>query len=211
MTALQPSEGAGRVFLLNGVPRAGKSSIARALQDQLGTPTVNLGVDLARAATPPDLQPGVGLRPGGERPDLEPFIAAHYGALFDSIAANAKQGINVAADFGIHDAYSRPLGIWEDAAERLADIPVHVVGVRCSLDVVLARRAAEADRYESAIDGEVPAAVIRWEQAVHEPGWYDVEVDTSVLSPEECARHLLGLANDRPPTALQRHRGGGLA
>jgi len=44
-----------------------------------------------------------------------------------------------------------------------------------------------------------------WQQAVHVPGIYDLEVDTSVLSAEECAvvirQHL---DNGPPPAAFQR-------
>ena len=36
-------------------------------------------------------------------------------------------------------------------------------------------------------DSAIPKAVRLWRQAVHVPGIYDVEVDTSVLSSEECA------------------------
>jgi chloramphenicol 3-O phosphotransferase len=30
-------------------------------------------------------------------------------------------------------------------------------------------------------------AVLLWQEEVHKPGIYDLEVDTSLLSPEECA------------------------
>lgn len=42
--------------------------------------------------------------------------------------------------------------------------------------------------YVTGSEGEpVPAAVVAWEQAVHTPGVYDLEVDTSLLSPAQCA------------------------
>ena len=43
---------AGRLVILNGAPRAGKSSIARALQQLAAVPWINLGVDVVMAATP---------------------------------------------------------------------------------------------------------------------------------------------------------------
>jgi chloramphenicol 3-O phosphotransferase len=49
------------VIVLNGVPRSGKSSIARALMERDGV-WANVGVDVPQAATPPNLQPGMGLR-----------------------------------------------------------------------------------------------------------------------------------------------------
>ncbi|WP_354003254.1 phosphotransferase-like protein [Mucilaginibacter aquariorum] len=30
-----------------------------------------------------------------------------------------------------------------------------------------------------------------WQQAVHNPGIYDLEVDTSINSPEECAKIIM--------------------
>ncbi|MEL6982495.1 MAG: chloramphenicol phosphotransferase [Actinomycetota bacterium] len=196
----------GRVIILNGPPRSGKSSTAQALQEINEVPMVTLGVDAAMAATPPSLLPGIGLRPGGERPDLEPFIQANYGALFDSIAAHARQGLDVVADLGIHDSYSRPLGIWSDAAQRLDGLATHVIGLRCSLEVVLERRAAHPDRYATADGCQVPPAVVRWDEAVHTPGWYDLEVDTSELSPGDCATMIVNELAGRVPCALGRHR-----
>ncbi len=169
------------------------------------TPAVNIGVDVAMASTPPALLPGIGLRPGGERPDLEPFIQAGYRALFDSIAAHARHGIDVVADLGIHDSYSRPLGIWREAAARLDGLPTYVVGVRCSVEAILERRAAHPDRYETAVGNQVPPAVFRWSEAVHTPGWYDLEVDTSTDSADTCATTVLRQTTGSVPHVLARH------
>ena len=77
----------GRVIILNGVPRAGKSSLAAAIQRSFEGIWLNLGVDLAMAATPERYRPGIGLRPGCERPELEPIVRQLFIALFDSIVA----------------------------------------------------------------------------------------------------------------------------
>lgn len=105
----------GRLVILNGAPRAGKSSIAAALQETAPGPWLNLGVDAVMAATPARFQPGIGLRPGGERPDLEPFVKAGYAALFDSHAAHLRAGLDVVADLGLHEDYATPLGLYQDA------------------------------------------------------------------------------------------------
>ena len=50
----------------------------------------------------------------------------------------------------------------------------------------------------------VPKAVSLWQQAVHVPGTYDLEVDTSILSSEECADVIRQrLENGPPPSAFQ--------
>jgi chloramphenicol 3-O phosphotransferase len=69
---------AGRIVVLNGTPRSGKSSIAGAIQERFDGVWMNLGVDHFKAMTPKTYQPGIGLRPGGERPDLEPLVASLY-------------------------------------------------------------------------------------------------------------------------------------
>ncbi len=54
-------------------------------------------------------------------------------------------------------------------------------------------------------DGSAPAPVRRWQEAVHTPGIYDLEVDTSVLSPEACADAIRQhLKVGPPPSAFQR-------
>lgn len=175
----------GQIVILNGAPRAGKSSIAAAIQASLNGTWINLGVDTYAKATPPQLMPGIGLRPGGERPDLEPILPLLYGALYDSIAAHAKLGLNVVADFGHHDDYSTPLGILPDCARRLAGLPVLFVGVHCPLDVIMARRNADPQGYAT---GETaPPPVLRWQAAVHVPGIYDLTLDSSALTPEQGA------------------------
>jgi chloramphenicol 3-O phosphotransferase len=177
----------GQIVLLNGAPRSGKSSIANAMQVSGDRDWINLGVDVAMATLPNHLRPGLGLRPGGERPDLEPFVARHYAALLDSMAAHARVGLNVVADLGIHDEYSRPLGILADAARRLRGLPVLLVGVRCPLDVIMARRNADPQDGNYETGTTPPPAVQRWE-AVHAHGSYDLEIDTSLTSPAEAVR-----------------------
>ena len=97
----------GQIVILNGRLRSGKSSIVRAIQDTFDGPWMNLGVDVyVREITPERFRPGIGLRPGGERPDLETLIPTFYLALYDSMAAHSRLGLNVVADLGHHDAYA---------------------------------------------------------------------------------------------------------
>jgi chloramphenicol 3-O phosphotransferase len=203
---MSPESPPGQIVILNGTPRSGKSSIAAAIQRTFVGVWLNLGVDRFKAMTPDRYQPGIGLRPGGERPDLEPLIVVLYRAMYEAIAAHSRLGINVVVDVGHHDAYSVPRGILPACARRLSGLPVLFVGVRCPIEVVMERRRATwgAGSAGSADDGSVPAPVRRWQETVHAPGIYDLEVDTSVLSPEACAAVIRRrLADGPPPTAFQ--------
>lgn len=204
----------GRVVILNGAPRSGKSSIVAALQDQGVSPWLNLGVDVfSRQVIPPRLRPGMGLRPGGgERPDIEALLPSLYAAFYDSVAAHSRHGFDVVVDIGHHDAYASPLHLLENAAQRLEGIPAWLVGVHCPLKVILTRRdgSPEGDYAPGRnADGQGAEAVVRWQEEVHRPGVYDSVVNTSESDPQQCAEKVLQhLESGPPPSALERIRSG---
>jgi chloramphenicol 3-O phosphotransferase len=184
------------IVVLNGVPRSGKSSIVSEIQAAFEGVWMNLGVDVARRMTPASAQPGIGLRPGEPDHAAAPLVPALYSALWESIAAHERLGLNVAVDVGLHDA-----GVAADGARWLDGLPVLFVGVRCPADVVIARRG-EQDAESYATDR---ALVERWEREVHGRWTYDVEVDTSVSSPAACVLAIgERLAADTPPSAFAR-------
>ncbi len=195
----------GQIVVLNGTPRSGKSSIAAAIQDAFDGVWMNLGVDGFMRMTPARYMPGMGLRPGGERPDLEPLVATLYGALYESIAAHSRAGLNVVVDVGHHDAYAVPRGILPDCARRLGGLPVLFVGVRCPIGTIMERRRDTGWKVGGAADDPVPRPVRLWQREVHTPGTYDLEVDTSVLDPQECAAAIRRrLDHGPPPSAFRR-------
>ena len=193
----------GQIVILNGTPRSGKSSIATVIQNTFDGVWMNLGVDRFKQMTPERYQPGIGLRPGGERPDLEPLIVILYHAMYEAIAQHSRLGLNVVVDVGHHDAYSVPLGILPNCARQLTGLPVLFVGVRCPLEVIMERRRATW-HVDNTDEHSIPEPVRLWQQAVHVPGIYDLEVDTSILSSEECADVIRQrILNGPPPKAFQ--------
>lgn len=165
------------IVVLNGAPRSGKSSIVAAIQETFEGSWMNLGVDIARATTPPRLQPGIGLRPGEPQHPAAPSVPVLYAAFWESVAAHGRLGLDVAVDVGLYDR-----AVAADAARRLHELDVVFVGVHCPLDEIMKRRAAAPGEY-----AQVRGPAARWDRAVH-PGWrYDVEVDTSLARPVECA------------------------
>jgi chloramphenicol 3-O phosphotransferase len=192
----------GQIVVVNGAPRSGKSSIVRAIQETFDGLWMNVGVDVARTTTPPRAQPGIGLRPGEAAHPAAPFVPLLYAALYESVAAHSRLGLNVVVDVGHHD-----VEILADSARRLAGLPVLFVGVRCPIEVVMERRRNSVPgSYATAEDdAPVPPPVLRWQSEVH-GGWaYDLEVDTSVQSPEECAAAIeQRLAATEPAEAFER-------
>lgn len=186
----------GRIVVLNGAPRSGKSSIVAALQAREPGHWINLGVDHMRRATPASLQPGIGLRPGGERPDLETHLPVLFAALYESIAAHSRLGLDVVADLGHHDDYSRPLGILAASAARISGLPAWLIGVICPIDVIMERRRADPAGYEAGPG--IPLPVQRWQDAVHRPGTYDLTVDTSRSSADEASLQVLRRLQQAP-------------
>ena len=197
----------GQIVILNGVPRSGKSSIVAVIQETFDGPWMNLGVDnYKERVMPPRYSPGIGLRPGGELPDLEPLIAVFYAAMYESIAAHSRLGLNVVVDVGHHDGYSVPRGILADCARRRDGLPVLFVGVRCPVEVIWERyRNTWLREQDLPADAPVPDPVQQWPREVHKPGLYDLEVGTSLLSPEECAETIRNHLDDDPaPSAFRR-------
>jgi chloramphenicol 3-O phosphotransferase len=196
----------GQIVILNGAPRSGKSSIVAVIQETFEGPWMNLGVDVfVREITPKRYRPGMGLRPGEDAHELAPLVPTMYAAFYDSIAVHSRAGLNVVVDVGHHDAM-----ILKDSARRLSGLPVLFVGVRCPIDVVMQRRNAgqsgrEGDYAVGSKTDPVPLPVQRWQDAVHVPGTYDMEVDTSRLSPEQCAALIHRRLTDGPaPSAFRR-------
>jgi chloramphenicol 3-O phosphotransferase len=179
----------GYIIILNGAPRSGKSCIAAEIQNTFAGVWINLGVDRYKPMIPDRYQPGIGLRPGGERPEFEPVILNLYKAMYESIAAHSRLGINVVADVGHHDIYSTKMQIFPQCAKMLVDYPVLVVGVRCPIEEIM-RRREETSYLSYAEDGSIPAPILMWQEAVHTPGIYDLEVDTSAYSPAEIAGQI---------------------
>ncbi len=206
----------GQVIILNGAPRSGKSSIATAIQEASDELWMNLGADRYIRITPEQYRPGVGLRPAGidkmevkpfaQRDKIETLVPLMYAAMYDSIAAHSRLGLNVVTDVGHHDDYARPQEILFDCARRMEGLPVLFVGVRCPVEIVWERRRSTWLKEQEIPDGTPPPySVHRWNSEVHNPGIYDLEVDTSTMSPEECGQVILRhLKHGFQPTAFKR-------
>ena len=210
----------GQIILLIGAPRAGKSSIIEVVKETWSPAWMNLGLDSfwfsvwGEELTGPGVHSHLFLEqivPPVSDPDRYGQIRGSlYSAMtvgmFQSIAAHARAGLNVVADVVplVDDFFREP-------ASCLSELPVLLVGVRCPVETIMERRIAghepKRDRILSKISkgDPIPEVVLRWQRVSHVPGTYDLEVDTSKLSPEECAGIIREYLDDgKPQTAMQQ-------
>lgn len=180
----------GQVIILNGAPRSGKTSIAKAIQQSFDGVWLNVGVDAFMHASPDRYHPSIGLRPGCERPDLEPLVFAIYESLFESISVVSRSGIHVVVDVSLHDSYATLKAVPSTCLRRLEGLPLFIVGVKCPVEVLEARRSASGRAQEEEDRKAVMQRLALWDREVHRCLSYDLEVDTSILDPEECAKAI---------------------
>jgi chloramphenicol 3-O phosphotransferase len=169
------------VILLNGPSSAGKSSLARALQEALDEPWLTFGVDALIHAMPLKLDgsaDGLLIHPGG-RIEVGPAWRALESAWRRGVGALARTGLKLVLDEVIFDGAEGQRN-WNEA---LAGLSVLWVAVRCDPEVLAARESARGDR--------VVGMAARQAAFVHDGIVYDLEVDTGRLSPEEAARLVL--------------------
>ncbi len=181
----------GRVLVLNGTSSSGKSTLAKALQAALPDPWLVVGLDTVVFALPRRYldQPlwsevfryirGDGATEGPFRIETGPLGERLVAGLHRSVAGLAHSGLSVIVDHVLlEDAWV------DDLRATLDGIDWWLVGVRCPLAVVEQR---ERDRRDRTI-GQAAAQFA----VVHEERTYDVEVDTSELSPEAAAEVIVG-------------------
>ena len=189
----------GQVVLLNGTSSSGKSTIARAFQARMPTPYLHTGIDHFLERLPPRLQGD----PDGwelqfrddtlaELPVIGPKGLRLIAGIYRAIAAFAAAGNHAVVDDVIYDPR-----VLNAAVEALSDGMVLFVGVRCPLEVAEERERERGDRARGG------ARVFA--DAVHRHGVYDLEVDSSTLTPDESAAAIeTALASGRAGDAFAR-------
>ncbi len=165
----------GKLILLNGVAGSGKSSIATALRAALPEPYLAISISDALCVSTQDPAPALA---------TQMVKDMHH-----SILALLQSGQNVVAEHTLCEpAWLR------SCATEFYSLCAWFVGVRCPLDT-LEQRARTGARQPAQLQAQFERA--------HTPGVYDVEVDTSRLSPTECAALIQQRMVDAPtPLAL---------
>lgn len=113
--------------------------------------------------------------------------------MYRAVAALADAGIGVIVDDVIYDRQV----LRTAAGARAPRQHVLFVGLHVPRDVAERRERERGDRG--------PSGAMAFYDLVHAHGVYDLELDTSVASPSECAAQIkAALTNGHPRTAFQR-------
>lgn len=181
----------GTVIILNGTSSSGKSTILKELQKHLSEPFLEAGIDKFLWMLPKRyLEPPFWDEVFGKANTLGVVGHQLVYSMHHAIRALALSGSNVLADHVmIHS------GCRQGFAHLLHDLPTYLVGVRCPLEVLEERERARRDR-------TLGQARLQYEQ-VHANLVYDVEVDTSLNNPQECALKIIDFIHTNSPKAIK--------
>ena len=181
----------GTIIFINGTSSSGKTSIVHALQDLLTEPYLEAGIDKFIFMLPGryldrplwDDVLGLAEKAGAAGHDLAR-------GMHRAIASLSIAGCNVIADHVLVEP------AWaQDCAELFAELPAYLIGVQCPLEVLEQRERLRKNRTLGQAKLQFPV--------IHKYCIYDLEVDTSLLSPESCARQIQARLS-APPQALRR-------
>jgi len=177
----------GQIIFLNGASSSGKSSIAKALQAMIDEPCIHWCIDDYLGAFQSDLWE----RQEMVKPEWPNIVRGFHAAG----AAIARTGNLVIID----DVLEAEPPWVENWLELFQGLPVIIVGVHCPLEELEQRERQRKDR-------KTGLARLQIDQ-VHAQAEYDVQVDTSMLSPTECAEKIVKrMAERRPCSAFERLR-----
>ena len=182
-----------QIIYLNGPSSAGKTTLGKALQRALPEPFLLIGADMLVDAMPPQLNDWTGqfrtegysyenIAPASEPPRFKLHVGSFaqklQPALQQIILTLAGMGFNLIVD---DVAFGKPqIDLYREA---LKAFQVLWVGIKVPLEVLEAREKARGDRLIGSARDQA--------EVVHAGVIYDVELDTSALTPEEAAQSII--------------------
>ncbi|MDF2577941.1 MAG: chloramphenicol phosphotransferase [Chlamydiales bacterium] len=181
------------MILLNGPSSSGKSSIAKAIQEQAQQPFLHIGIDKMIGMMPAKLNNWEGgFAPEGfcwegaidaeghsiQKLHVGPFAKKINETYYEIVVSLARLGHYLVIDevaFG-----AQAIGVWK---EKLKGFNTLYVGIKTPLSILEQREKERGDR----ILGSARAQSMVVHQGVH----YDLEFNSSQSSPEEIAQEIL--------------------
>lgn len=181
------------ILFINGTSSSGKTSLVKALQKELPEPYLDMGIDRfiwmlpSRYLDRPLWDEVLGKAEHSGTLGLILFSGMHH-----AIAAAAGRGLNIIADHVFVETS------WVEECTRLfADKNAYLIGLYCPLEVLEQREKERKDR-------TLGQARLQFD-IIHKYVTYDLVLDTSQLSTEECVEQIKERLK-LPPEAFKRIR-----
>jgi chloramphenicol 3-O phosphotransferase len=200
----------GSIIFLNGTSSAGKTTLAHALQDKLEQPFQHMALDQFRDGLPAKYRGlnapagttganGLNVVPvnSGDRTWTE----VRFGPVGERVLRGMRRSIVTMADAGnniIIDDILLSSVFLDDYLSVMTEQTIYFVGVRCPLPVIARREATRLGRFPGTAESHF--------ERCHAHRLYDVEVDTSAMSPEACAIRVIERMEMGPPAAFGQLR-----
>jgi chloramphenicol 3-O phosphotransferase len=184
----------GNIIFLNGTSSSGKTTLALALQEILPEPYLHIALDQFRDGMParyrglnsPEGTPGeMGLNVVPVVNDTGAYTDIQFGSMGCRMLKGMRRAIACMAHAGnnvIIDDIIMNEEFLLDYLDALEGLNVVFVGIRCPMAVI--------DEREQQRVGRFPGTAIAHFKSAHAHGTYDVEVNTSSQSPQECAEKI---------------------
>ena len=201
----------GQAIFLNGTSSAGKTTLAKVLQSRLKEPYLYVSLDQCRDSLP-DKYRGLNSPPGTlgydglnvvpiDSKDGKKITSIQFGdygkkvlhGMRSAAADLVRNGLNIIID----DILLEP-DFLEDYLEIFSDLKVYFIGLFCPLEVVEKREASRVGRFPGTAESQL--------EVCHAHGAYDLSVDTSILSPDECATQIIDRLGSATPQAFNKLR-----
>ena len=196
----------GTIIFLNGSSSAGKTSIAKELQKLFDVPVLHMGIDnflammpqeerwFERIEEPEQTFNGPAFAFVKRIEDSKPVVAIAFGpwgkklvaGMYEAIGAMVRQGFTVIVDDVILSKENL-----NRAAHAFKDFKTYFVGVKCPIEVLEKREKERGDRAINMARHQY--------KLVHTFSSYDFEVDTSVLTSQECAQKIKSFTDTHEP------------
>ena len=199
----------GRIILLNGASSAGKTTLAQSLQDRLPEPWFHIALDQFRDDMPgryrglnaPQGTPGHrGINVVPVERHGKKLTDVQFGDIGQKMLRGMRAAIGAFADAG-NNVIIDDLLLTTDALSHyvqcLQNHWVLFVGVYCPLETLNTRERLRPGRF--------PGTAENHYKIVHRRGCYDLQLDTSRLSPQACAEAIANfLAQETLPQAFKK-------
>lgn len=185
----------GKIILLNGSSSAGKTTIATMLQQLSVEPYQHIALDQFRDGMPPQYRGfnspkgttgASGLNIVPENLNEQLVTSIQFGEFGKQVLKGMRRSVVAFADLGINvivDDLMIEREFFEDYATLFKQYEFLCVAVRCPLK--------EVEQRENLRPGRFPGTATWLFERVHENMIYDLQVDTSINSPRDCAERIL--------------------